>query len=219
MKDQELPYLFLGANLLDEQARSRGNTMTADLGFTVRIPKTDLYTGGFFGRLSGRLRSLGPLPLETDFGVLGWIRQAVMVTDSNVLTTITLSPSQQNQFKVNDSRWTVSKMLTVRDRYWSSVQKILDDSQADDNIVLFSELWGWVPVGAGLKAGFGVWRVDLPMASISHQSLGCGLEGGWDLGRFRAEPSIRGGWGPAGAGFSAWGGLLVSLDVSRGSRR
>lgn len=216
--DQEWPYLFLGANLLDEAARSRGNRLTADLGLTLRIPKNNLYTGGFYGRVEGCLQAPGGIPLETRFDVQGWIRQAVMVADSNVLTTVALTQAQQNQFKVNDPRWTASKMLTVRDAYWGAVQKTLDQARADDNVVLLSNLWGWTPVGAGLKAGLGVWRLDQPLAGISHQSLGAGLKGDWSASRLRFEPSVQAGWGPQGAGFTAWGGLLVSLDASRGRR-
>lgn len=218
MQDQEWPYVFLGANLLDEAARARGNRMTADLGLTVRLPKNSLYTGGFCARLSGKLVANSFLPLETEFDLQGWIRQAVMIADSNVLVTVSLTPSQQAQFKVNDARWTPTKMITIQDSYWGAIQKTLDDARADDNVVLLSNLWGWTPVGAGLKAGAGVWRVDKPLAGIAHQSLGLGLKGAWSLGRLRAEPSVRGGWGPQGAGFAAWGGLLLSMDASRGRR-
>jgi hypothetical protein len=218
MQDQEWPYVFLGANLLDEAARARGNRLTADLGLTVRLPKSSLYTGGFCARLSGKLVANSPIPIETEFDVQGWIRQAMMIADSNVLVTVSLTPSQQAQFKVNDARWTPTKMITIQDSYWGAIQKTLDDARADDNVVLLSSLWGWTPVGAGLKAGAGVWRVDQPLAAIARQSLGLGLKGDWSLGRFRAEPSVRGGWGPQGAGFSAWGGLLLSMDASRGRR-
>lgn len=218
MEDQEWPYVFLGANLLDEAARARGNRMTADLGLTVRLPKNSLYTGGFCARLQGKLVANSPIPLETEFDVQGWIRQAVMIADSNVLVTVSLTPSQQAQFKVNDPRWTPSKMITIQDSYWGAVQKTLDAARADDNVVLLFHLWGWTPVGAGLKAGVGVWRVDQPLAAIAHQSLGAGVKGAWSLGRFSVEPSARAGWGPHGAGFSAWGSLLLNLDASRGRR-
>ena len=218
MEDQEWPYVFIGANLLDEASRARGNRLSGDLGLTMRIPKNNLYTGGFFGRLSGRLVAHAVVPWETEFDVQGWIRQAVMIADSNVLTTISLTPSQQSQFKVNDSRWTANKMLTVRDSYWESVQKVLDQARADDNIVLLSSLWGWTPLLYGLKAGLGVWRLDEPLAALSQQSLGLGLKGAWTLGRLGLEPSIHGGWGPQGAGFSAWGAVTASLDVSSGRR-
>ncbi len=218
LQDQEWPYLFLGANLLDEAARNRGDRLTADVGLTVRIPKSSLYTGGFYGRISGRIAPRSSFALETEYDIQGWIRQAVLVADSNVLSTVTLTPNQQAQFRVNDPRWTASKMVTIRDIYWDAVQRTLDESRADDNVVLLSNLWAWAPVGAGLKCGAGVWRVDKPLAGIAHQSVGGGVKGGWDLGRLRLEPSIRAGWGPAGAGFSAWGSLLAGFDASRGRR-
>jgi len=210
MVDQEWPYIFVGANFLPQSLRERGNSLVGDLGFTLRAPKTSFYTGGVYGRIAGHFTSMLPFRWETDAEVQGWIRQTLMVADSNVIKTIDFSGTGQKA-KTNDSRWTLDQVVTVQNRYWSVMNKVMHDQSAADNIVLSSHVDAWIPVGAGLQTGLGLWRMDMPVAKVSEQTLGAGLRGRWKLGALEIEPSSMAGWGPQGAGFSVCGSLLVTL--------
>jgi hypothetical protein len=194
---QQWPFVFVGGNVLGTQQARKGNQLFADLGVTLRVPNARMATGGVMTRLDGNWQIHQPLGWRCEFEALGWVNQSLLIVDTAGLR---LTIAEQED---------LGSVLDIKDRLQKNFQNILDEAYRRDNAVFFTRLEAWLPVGAGVWAGTGIWREDFPLIRQWEQRVGGGARGTWKVGPVILEPSIRGGWGPDKAGWSVWSSLQV----------
>ncbi|MBK9579891.1 MAG: hypothetical protein IPO40_22735 [Fibrobacteres bacterium] len=197
----DFPFLTLGADLLPASLRSQGASLGGDVGLGLRVPDRKLLTGGIMTRLGGRSVPRGWVPLSVECEVFGWIRQAIMLTDTSGMVSLL------------DSVNGVQDLEKLQGQYAPLVGGVLRDAFDDNNIVILSRLEAWVRGPWNLSAGAGILRDDRLISGKFHQRFSAGLrarpQAKW-LGTL--ELTGRGGWGP---GESGWGARL-DLDWASG---
>lgn len=187
----DFPFLLLGADLLPASLRSLGASLGGDLGLGLRVPDRKLLTGGIMTRLGGRSVPRGWIPFSVECEVFGWIRQAIMLTDTSGLVTLL------------DSVHGVQDLERMKGHYAPLVSQVLKDAFDRNNIVILSRLEGWVRGPWNLSAGAGIVRDDRLISGRFLQRFSLGLRArpqvSW-LGTLEATGRV--GWGP---GESGWG--------------
>lgn len=186
------PYLFFGGNLLGPANERRGRRLWVDAGLTLRLPDPKVAAGGVYGRLLGEWtfpdRAIG----KVEFEMQGHVNQALVIADTSNL-----------HFIYGDD------ILEFSDRFSNTVDDLIQEATARENIVLFTRLEGWSRLGAGLWIGPGVSREDIPNARRYVQRLGGGLRYQARLGEAIASNTLRVAWGGGGSGWSVyWSGRL-----------
>lgn len=190
--DADLPFLVVGADLLPVPLRAEGASLGGDLGLGLRLPDRKILTGGIMTRLGGRSAPSGPIPMTVECEVFGWIRQAIMLTDTSGMVTLL------------DSVKDLDAMEQMKGRYAPLVYGILQDAFESDNIVVLSRLEGWIRCPWNISVGAGVIRDDRPISGRFLQRFSVGgrirPKAPW-LGTLEATGRVA--WGPADAGWGA----------------
>lgn len=189
---RDWPYVLLGANLLGTDAIRRGNVLAIDLGGTLRLPAAAVLTGGVAGRIQVRAdcRPAHPWVFEGEF--MGWVKQAVVATDTARLHTIITAKNAEDGLE------------EFKEKYGEVLGQVMSDAFDRHNGVFLTRMEGWLQLPGRLGVGLGVFRVDLPVGMYMDQRLSGGLR--WSpSGRFgNLEATARMGWGPGGAGTATW---------------
>lgn len=189
------PYLFFGGNLLGRANENLGRRLWVDAGITMRMPNSKIATGGIMGRLLGEWTFPGEALGKIELEIQGHVNQAIVVADTSNLHVI-----------YGDA------ILEFAQDFSSTVNGIIKEATAKDNLVLFSRLEGWSRLGAGFWAGPGIWREEMPNAHRYFQRLGMGLRYQARLGDAIAANSLRAGWGGGGAGWTVYWTGRVSIN-------
>lgn len=185
------PYLTFGGNLMGRDAEAHGRRLWADAGITFRMPDSKVVTGGIMGRLLGEWtfprQALGRIEFEME----GHVNQAVVVADTSKLQVI-----------YGDA------ILQFAEDFNDLVRGIIREATAKDNMVLYTRLEAWSRLGAGVWAGPGIWREEIPNANRYRQIVGGGVRFQARLDEALAINSLRVGWG-SGAGWTLyWTGRI-----------
>lgn len=185
------PFLTFGGNLMGREAEAHGRRLWADAGITFRVPDPKVVTGGLMGRLLGEWTFPGQALGRIEFEMEGHVNQAVVVADTSKLQVI-----------YGDA------ILQFSEDFNQLIQGVIREATARDNMVLYSRLEAWSRLGAGVWAGPGIWREEIPNANRYWQIIGGGLRFQARLDEALAINSLRLGWG-SGAGWSLyWTGRL-----------
>jgi len=189
--ERSWPYLTFGGNLMGREAETHGRRLWADAGITFRAPDPKVVTGGLMGRLLGEWTFPGEALGRIEFEMEGHVNQAVVVADTSKLQVI-----------YGDA------ILQFAEDFNQVIQGIIREATAKDNMVLYTRLEAWSRLGAGVWAGPGLWREEMPNANRYRQVVGGGLRFQARLDEAIALSSVRLGWG-SGAGWSLyWTGRL-----------
>ena len=189
------PYLFFGGNLMGRANENRGRRLWVDAGLTMRMPDEKVATGGVFGRLMGEWTFPGEALGKIEFEMQGHVNQAIVVADTSNLQVI-----------YGDA------ILQFAQDFTKTIDGIIKEATARDNMILYSRLEGWSRLGAGFWAGPGIWREELPNAHKYYQRIGGGLRYQARLSEAIAMNSLRVGWGAGGAGWSVYWTGRVSIN-------
>jgi hypothetical protein len=189
------PYLFFGGNLMGRANENLGRRLWVDAGLTVRMPDEKVATGGFFGRLLGEWTFPGEALGKVEFEMQGHANQAIVVADTSNLQVI-----------YGDA------VLKFAEDFTETIDGIIKEATAKDNMILYSRLEAWSRLGAGFWGGPGIWREEMPNAHRYFQRVGAGLRYQARLGEAIAANSLRVGWGGGGAGWSVYWTGRVSLN-------
>jgi hypothetical protein len=185
------PYLTFGGNLMGREAEAHGRRIWADAGITFRMPDSKVVTGGIMGRLLGEWTFPGQALGRIEFEMEGHVNQAVVVADTSKLQVI-----------YGDA------ILQFSEDFNNLIRGIIREATAKDNMVLYTRLEAWSRLGAGVWAGPGIWREEIPNANRYRQIVGGGARFQARLDEALAINSLRVGWG-SGAGWTVyWTGRL-----------
>ncbi|MEO6095709.1 MAG: hypothetical protein ABIW76_08520 [Fibrobacteria bacterium] len=189
------PYLFFGGNLMGRANENRGRRLWVDAGLTLRMPDDKVATGGFFGRLLGEWTFPGEALGKIEFEMQGHVNQAIVVADTANLQVI-----------YGDA------ILRFAQDFTETIDGIIREATARDNMILYTRLEAWSRLGAGFWGGPGIWREEMPNARKYFQRVGAGLRYQARLGDAIAANSLRVGWGGGGAGWSLYWIGRVSIN-------
>ncbi len=195
--DREYPFIFFGGNLMGRDQEAKGRRLWTDLGFTLRLPAANIATGGVYGRIEGEWAFSHSLISWVEAEFTGHVHQALVLADTGSFRLL-LRDQEINQL-VN--------------QYSGVIGEIVNQSTADDNAVFFSRIEAYSSLGQGFYAGPCLWREDLPMAQKFYQRIGGGLRYKDAIGDLITQFSLHAGWGPGGAGYSAYANMLLSLGA------
>ncbi len=185
--EQEWPFVYFGSNLyppLPSGSSRPPRALWVDLGLTLRVPDFKLVTGGIYTRVQGHWQFPEGLVHRVELDVQGFVHQAIVLADTTGL----------------NMDW--ETLFTGDNRLHPHIQRITRDATAKENMVFFSRLEAWRSLDYGFWAGMGLWREDFPMRGTFNQRIGAGLRFEARWAGFGVRNSLRGGWGPDGAG---WG--------------
>ncbi|HXP90450.1 MAG TPA: hypothetical protein VN931_05935 [Fibrobacteria bacterium] len=198
---QDWPFVYGGMDFLGPDQRRKGNSLGGDLGFTLRVPNSDILTGGVMARISATASARPDLPWSFEGEVLAWLNQGILLTDSGGFMKLTQAQVGGGYDSAADAR------------YGKALGEIESDEFDRKNLVVLSRLEGWLHLPWDMGAGIGLWRNDLPIAHEFEQRVGFGLR--WrprtPAGTFSA--ALRAGWGPAGSGSAVWGDLQWTTGI------
>jgi hypothetical protein len=199
---QDWPFLYGGMDFLGAEERRKGNSLGGDLGLTLRVPNSDILTGGVMARISATASARPGLPWSFEGEVLAWLNQGILLTDSGGFMDLTRAEASGGG---NDS--------AADARFGKALGQIESDEFGRKNLVVLSRLEGWFHLPWDMGAGIGLWRDDLPIAHEFDQRVGFGIR--WrprtPAGTFSA--TLRTGWGPAGSGTAVWGDLQWTTGI------
>jgi len=198
---QDWPFVYGGMDFLGAEERRKGNSLGGDLGLTLRVPNSDILTGGVMARISATASARPGLPWSFEGEVLAWLNQGILLTDSGGFMKLTQAQLGGGSDSAADAR------------FGKALGQIESDEFGRKNLVVLSRLEGWLHLPWDMGAGVGLWREDLPIAHRFDQREGLGLRWrpGTPAGTFSA--TIRAGWGPAGSGTAVWGDLQWTTGI------
>ncbi len=198
---RETPFLFFGGNLMgDKKAGSEvlDNVLWADLGLALRYPAPRIVAGGLYVRLNGEWHFPGSPLSWVEMEMTGHVHHLMAATDSGTFATLLL-----------DTTDIIARDTLSPD---GTLSRLIRDGFREDNIRFHTRVEALGPLGWGFYAGPTMWRDDAPIAGEHYQRFGAAL-------RFRGTPqghlfqfTLRGGWGPGGDGWGAYGSLRVALS-------
>ncbi len=186
--EQEWPFVYFGSNLYphNPMVRSRERrSLWVDLGMTLRVPDPKLITGGILARLQGHWQFPSGFVQRVELEMHASVHQAIVLTDTTGL-----------HFTGIDSG------LALGRRFLPHARRITRDATAKENTVFISRLEAWRNMNHGMWTGIGLWREDLPMRGEYSQRVGTGLRYEAQWAGFGVRNTLRGGWGPDGAGWA-----------------
>lgn len=197
---RETPFVFFGGNLMGEQSGSSevlANVLWADLGLAFRNPAPRIFAGGLYMRLNGEWHFPGSPLSWVEMEVTGHMHHVMAATDSGTFATLLL-----------DTTDIIARDTLSLD---GPLSRLIRDGFRKDNVRFHTRVEALGPIGWGFYAGPTMWREDVPIAGEHDQRFGAAL-------RFRGTPrghlyqfTLRGGWGPGGDGWGAYGSLRVAL--------
>jgi len=198
---QDWPFVYGGMDFLGADERRKGNALGGDLGLTLRVPNSDILTGGVMARIVATASARPDLPWSFEGEVLAWLNQGILLTDSGGFMKLTRAQAGGGYDTTGDAG------------FGKALSEIETDEFARKNLVVLSRLEGWFHLPWDMGVGVGLWREDLPIAREFDQRAGFGLRWrrGTSAGTFSA--TVRAGWGPAGSGASAWGDLQWTTGI------
>ena len=192
---RELPFFFVGGNLMGRQNEAKGRRLWTDFGFTVRNPDPNIATGGVYARILGEWAfSHSPLAMvEMEFSA--HVHQAMVLADTGSFRLLMRDKD----------------ITSLVEEYSGVVESIVSDAVAKENAVFYTRFEALASSGTGFFFGPGLWREDWPMVQELYQRMGGTIRYRYSTGQWIINTSLRAGWGPGGSGWDAHAALRVSL--------
>lgn len=213
---KEWPYFFAGGSFLGDRAMTSGSWLWVDMGFQVRKPSDQIWSGGVMGNIEGRYASKDkrhPWVFEGELSVHA--NQAILVVDTSGWANRdyqVLFDTSNGNFNIED----LNQDSIFHTYLGPAADKLLDDITARDNVVVSLRLESWIPLLAlpyvgDFSAGPAYWREEYVLHQESHQLLGGGLRHSWSYRKLGLVHSLRMGYDPARDANRFWYDLLISF--------
>lgn len=196
---RETPFFFVGGNLAGDDPTKPERVLWADIGLGFSNPAPRVFTGGIYTRLNGEWHFPGSALSWIEMEITGHIHHIMAATDSGTFAIMLLDPTD----------------IIARDQLSEDgpLSNLIREGFHKENVRFFSRVEALGPLGWGFHAGPSMWRDDIVVDREYHQRFGAAL-------RYRAatrahlfQLSLRGGWGPGGEGWAAYGSMRMSLGV------
>lgn len=196
---RETPFFFIGGNLAGDDPTRPERVLWADIGLAFRNPAPRVYAGGVYTRLNGEWHFPGSALSWIEMEWTGHVHHVMAATDSGTFATMLLDPTD----------------IIARDSLSldGDLSNLIRDGFREDNVRFYTRIEALGPLGWGFYAGPSMWRDDVVIAREHHQRFGAAL-------RYRAasrsqlfQLTLRGGWGPGGDGWAAYGSMRVALGT------
>lgn len=182
--DKELPFFFIGGNLMGRAAEARGRVLWTDLGFSLGMPRVGFYTSGLYLRLNGEWHFPNSPLSWIEMEARAHVHQAIAATDSGTLSRL---------FK--DTTDIISRDSISHDGILSTV---LRHGYRDDNMRVHFRLEALGPILWGFYAGPSLWREDMPMKESHLQWMGGAVRYRFSRYADVYQATYRLGWTPGG---------------------